>query len=35
MTPAILYVGSCFLAWALGYGVGHTVLWVQRIKEAV
>lgn len=35
MTPEILYVGSCFLAWAFGYGVGHTVLWVQRIKEAV
>lgn len=25
-------VGSYFGAWALGYGVGASVLWVNRLK---
>lgn len=31
----LTYVGFGLLAWSLGYGVGHTVLWIKRIKEAV
>jgi hypothetical protein len=30
-----IYVGYCFLAWAFGYVTGYTVLWINRIKEAV